>query len=369
MRIPVLLMARELHLGGSERQMTEIAKALDRSSFEPHVGAFRVEGMRHDELRVAAIPVVQFPVMSYKSPSFLIGMANIVRYVRRHNIRIVHTWDYPTGVSVMPTVRLFTPAVALASLRGQRELTPPGYRLVTRIAERFAKGIVVNCEFIRQQLLNEHIPSRKILLCYNGIDILRFRRAEVPKPAVLQSASLVIGTVCSLRPEKDVLTLIDAFARVRSLRPGMMLVIVGSGPELNSWQEHANRREVKHACHFEPATQDVSRWLSAIDIFVLSSRTEAFSNAIMEAMASRCCVVASRVGGNPELICHGQTGLLFQAGDPQNLAHQLAYLIENPERTRLLAEAGEKHIQGFSVSQAAHNMTEIYRKLLRVEQT
>ena len=364
MRIPILLMARELHLGGSERQMTEIAKALDRSSFEPHIGAFRTEGMRSDELRATGIPVVQFPVMSYKSPSFVKPMADIVRYVGRNTIRAVHTWDYPTGVSVIPTIRLFTSAVAVASLRGHRELTPSGYRLATRISDRFANGIVVNCEFLRQQLVDENVPQAKILLCYNGIDIPRFRRTDVHKPAALQAASMVIGTVCSLRREKDVPTLIDAFARVRDRLLGVMLVIVGSGPELDSWQQYADHRALRQVCHFEPATQDVSRWLSAMDIFVLPSRTEAFSNALMEAMASRCCVVASRVGGNPELIRHGETGLLFEPGDSESLAEQLAFLIQHPGQRRVLAESGERYIQSFSIDSAARNMEQIYCTLL-----
>lgn len=362
MRVPVLLMARELHhLGGSERQMTEIAKALDRQVFDTHIGCFCLEGVRGDELRAAGLPVIPFPVNTYKSPSFLSGLSKIVRYVVENNIRIVHTWDYPTAVSVIPTIRLLTRAVALTSRRGHSELIPWVYQRATHISDRSAHGIIVNCEFLRRHLVkDEHVPERKVRLCYNGIDLNRFRRKDATKPAPVQRSTLVIGTVCALRREKDLATLIDAFADVRHLQPGMMLVIVGSGSELGRWQEQAKQRGVRDACHFEPATPHISAWLNAIDIFVLPSRVEAFSNALMEAMASGCCAVASRVGGNPELVRHEETGLLFQAGDPRSLAQELAVLIESPERRQLLAETGERFIQGFSIARAAQLMGEIY---------
>lgn len=183
------------------------------------------------------------------------GLTDFVRYVRTNRIRIVHAWDYPTAVSVMPVTRLFTPAIALSSQRGHRELTPKWYRKLTRLSDRFADGIVVNCEFLRRHLLNdERVPERKVHLCYNGIDLAQFHRLTAPKPAALQSSSLVIGTVCSLRPEKDLRVLIDAFTCVRNSREGLSLVIVGSGPELAGLQDYAARAGVSGACHFEPAT-------------------------------------------------------------------------------------------------------------------
>src|SRR5207244_161276 len=101
------------------------------------------------------------------------------------------------------------------------------------------------------------------------------------------------------------------------------LLIVGSGPALPDLQASARRFALGGRCVFEPATRDVGAWLREIDIFVLPSLSEAFSNSLMEAMASGCCVVASRVGGNPELVVEGETGLLFRAADSADLARSL----------------------------------------------
>jgi glycosyltransferase involved in cell wall biosynthesis len=359
-KIPVLLMARALDIGGSERQMTEIAKALDRSLFEPHVGCFRPAGIRGDELRAAGVPVVQFPLRSYRSPRVITEARHLARYVRDHGIRIVHTWDTPLTVFAIPAARMMTKAIALSSQRSHRELHPGIYRRLTRLSDRFAHGVVVNCEFVRRHLVeDERVAPRKIHVCYNGIDLERFRRsADAPHP-------LTIGTVCALRPEKDLTTLIGAFARVRKLNPELRLVLVGGGSELAALQQYAREAGVADSCHFEPTTPRVPEWLSSIDIFVLPSRSEAFSNSLMEAMACGCCVVASDVGGNPELVKPGETGLLFKPRDPDDLASVLRTLIERPDLRRDLATRGERFLSNFSIASAARRMGEVYASLVR----
>src|ERR1700722_5022928 len=123
--IPVLLMVRELNLGGSERQMAEMAKALDRSQFDPRVGCFRLAGLRADDLRVAGVPIVQFPVPSLASVK---GALRIAAYVREQKIRLVHSFDTPTNLYGVPAARMAGSAVVLSSQRADRRLMPPLYR-------------------------------------------------------------------------------------------------------------------------------------------------------------------------------------------------------------------------------------------------
>lgn len=363
---PVLLMARELNLGGSERQMTEIAKSLDRSRFEPHIGCFRPEGLRAEELRAAGVPVAQFSVYSYMSPAAVRGAFQLRDYICRHRIKIVHAWDYPLCVFAMPITRLLTNAVAVSSQRAHRELTPRNYKRLVHVSDRMAHAIVVNCEFLRKHLEHdENIPSRRIYLCYNGIDLDKFQASRGLCQPALGGSPLVIGTVCGLRPEKDLPTLLKAFAQVRARQPGMKLAVVGSGPMLADLQSLASSLGIQADCVFESATQNVTDWLHSIDIFVLPSRSEAFSNSIMEAMACGCAVIASNVGGNPELVKDGDTGLLFEAGDAAGLASAIANLVDSEELRRKLSASGERMIrQEFSIGASARRMGEIYEGLI-----
>ncbi|HUO27782.1 MAG TPA: glycosyltransferase [Bryobacteraceae bacterium] len=361
--VPILMMARELNLGGTERQLTEMAKVLDRSRFAPHVGCFRPAGLRADELRAAGVPIVQFHVPSMASVK---GAFEIARYVRDQGIRLVHTFDTPANVYGVPAARMAGTAVVVSSQRVDRSLWPGAVRHALRITDRLVDGVVVNCEYLRRQLRDEEkVPDGLIHLCYNGIDTGVFHARRGERPAALRGASLVIGAVSALRPEKDLATLLEAFARVRNCVPGVQLAIVGSGPCLADLEERAGTLEIMPQCVFEPATPHVAEWLRAIDIFVLPSLSEALSNALMEAMSCGCCGVASRVGGNPELITHGETGMLFEARDVAGLAETLRSLLQDSAlRSALAARAEGKIQQQFTLAAAARRMGKIYAALL-----
>jgi len=369
MKHRILLMARELDVGGSERQMTEMALALDRARFEPEIATFHAEGMRGDELRAAGVPILRLPVRSFKSPRTLSYGWRLARYIRDQRIRLVHTFDLPLTATAIPLTRFFTSAIALASQRSHLGLASPRMRKALTFAERIADGVVVNCEFLRRHLAEDAgIPGERIHVCRNGIDLARFcRGARDPgwRPAALESASPVIGVVCALRPEKGLATLLEAFARVRRRGPNVRLAVVGSGPVLPELEARAGELGIREACHFEPSTERVPEWLRNIDIFVLPSLSEALSNSLMEAMACGCCAVASRVGGNPELIEDGTSGLLFKAGDTEGLARALGELIANPELRGRLADAGHDFLHAnFSTAAAARRMAEIYSQLI-----
>jgi glycosyltransferase involved in cell wall biosynthesis len=354
---PVLLLARELDLGGSERQMTEIAKTLDRSRFSPHVGCFRPQGMRSVELAAAGVPIVHFPVDAFLSRGALRAVFQLRNYIRQHHIRLVHTFDYPLTLFAVPVARWWTRSAVLSSQRSHRSLIPAKYRPFVRLTDRMAHAIVVNCEYVRGHMENdEKVPWRRIRLCYNGVDLEAFR------PVVVAHDDLTIGVVCALRPEKDLQTLIQAFARIR--RPGLKLLIVGSGSMQEQLRAQAAANGLTGDCSFVPATGKVAEWLRAIDIFVLPSRAEALSNALLEAMACGCCPLASRVGGNPELVRHGENGMLFEAGDVNQLSETLATLVELPGLREQFACKARSVAEQFSMAASARSMAAIYTELI-----
>jgi glycosyltransferase involved in cell wall biosynthesis len=364
---PVLLMTRQLDQGGSERQLATIARSLDRSRFAPHAGVFRPGGLRWQELEAAGVPLVHFPAPTLAS---IPGVFHIARYIRRHGIRLVHTFDTPTNLYGVPAARLAGSALVLSSQRAHRMLTPPNFRPWLRLTDQLADGVVVNCEFLRRHLIeDERVPRNRIHLCYNGIDLEEFHPVRGAKPEPLRDASLVIGVVCALRPEKDLETLLDAFAQIRAearlAQAGLRLAIIGSGPCLPALQARAAALGILPDCLFEPATPQVALWLHAIDIFVLPSLTEALSNSLMEAMACGCTAVASRTGGNPELVADGETGLLFPPGDSAALAAALRRLIPNPSWSGTLAANAARFIrERFRLETCARRMEEIYSALL-----
>ncbi len=363
---PVLLMIRALGLGGTERQLTETARFLDRDRFTPFVGCLIADGIRKAEIEHAGVPLFTLPVSSFVNPSVLRGAWQMASFIRRHGIRIVHTFDVPMNLFGVLPARLAGTPVVLSSQRAHRDLTPPAGRRLLRLVDRIADGVVVNCEAMSRHLqADEGVPADRVFVCRNGIDTNVYYPAPAERPAFLNTG-VVIGVVCALRPEKGLGTLLEGFARVRHTFPGIKLVIVGSGSEEERLKQQAAALGIAGSCHFEPGTREVARWLGSIDIFVLPSLSEALSNSLMEAMACGCCPVASRVGGNPELVIPGSTGLLFEAGNAEDLAAQLRLLIENEELRRRYGEASARRIASeFTHCAAAKRMGEIYDANLR----
>ena len=355
--VPILLMARELGLGGTERQLTEIARALDRRQFTPHVGCLHAEGLRGAELEAAGVPIVRFPVRSLYRPSTITAGREMGRYLKQHRIQLVHTFDVPMNLFGVPVARAYRTPVVLSSQRAFRDLTPGMHRRLLRVTDRLVDGVVVNCDALRRHLIaDEHVPAERIHVCYNGIDTGVFQPGS---PTA--GDPVTIGIVCALRPEKGLSTLVEAFAQV----PIAKLVIVGSGPMLPELQRLAASLGVLDRCHFEPTTNRVTDWLQKIDIFVLPSLSEALSNSLMEAMACGCAVTASSVGGNVELVQPDVTGLLFPPGDAAALAANLRTLVQNEALRKRLAENASRFIlEGFSLQQSAARMTEIYHRCL-----
>ena len=354
-------MARELGLGGTERQLAEIALGLDRDLFEPHVGCFTSGGFRAGELRQAGVPILELGVRSLLSRSAVEGARRMGAYLARHDIGLVHAFDVPLDLFAVPVARWYRTPVVLSSQRAHRDLTPGVTRHLLRVTDRMVDGIVVNSRAVAREL-TEHdgVPASMVRLVYNGLDTSVFRRDGERAALPWGQAAAVIGIVCALRPEKGLHTLMEAFRKVKATRPGVKLVIVGSGPMLAELQAAGDAD-----CHFQPAERNVAPWLRAMDIFVLPSLSEALSNSLMEAMGCGCCPVASRVGGNPELVTDGETGLLFPVGDADALAARLALLLDQPDYRRRLAEQAERRMQEhFTRRQAARSMGATYQEFL-----
>jgi L-malate glycosyltransferase len=364
---PILLMVRALTQGGSERQMASVAQSLDRARFNPRVGVFIDKGIRADELRSAGVPIVHFPVSSFASFDVLRQGWRLRRYIIEHNIELVHSFDVPTNLFSVPFGRLARRAIVLSSQRAHRELTPGLYGRLLRVTDRLAHGVVVNCDFMRRHLVDdEGVPPDRIHLCYNAIDIDAFHPARGGHTQVAGDASLVIGVVCALRAEKGLSTLLDAFYRVHAATPGLRLILVGDGPVRLALERQAQALGIASRVTFIPQTADVAPILRGIDIFVLPSLSEAFSNSLMEAMASGCCAVASSVGGNPELIEDGRTGFLFPKQDAGALAIILKRLIDNPEMRLAVAHAARQQIvRKFSLGTSISRMADIYESFLQ----
>jgi glycosyltransferase involved in cell wall biosynthesis len=360
---PILLMTRSLDLGGSERQVAEVAMSLDRQRFRPAVGCFDSRGVRADDLRRAGIPVIEFPVRSFRSARTAMVAWRFVSWLRRERIALVHPFDVPTVLFAVPLARVARVPVVLSSQRGHPLLFSTAERRALMVIDRIADGVVVNSSYVRRALETDfNLRPSRIHTCPNGLDTTIFHPPERPRHADA-GKGLVLGIVAALRPEKSIETLIEAFARLR--QASHTLVIVGDGPCREALEAVARRRGVLDRTTFTATSVDVASWYRRLDVFVLPSTSESFSNSLMEAMASGCAVLASNVGGNPELVKNGENGLLFEPGDVTSLTRELeAVLADDALRNRLAAAAVRTIEEGYTRLRSAQRIGDLYERLL-----
>jgi glycosyltransferase involved in cell wall biosynthesis len=285
------------------------------------------------------------------------------RYLKSHNIQLVHAFDTSTDVFAVAAGRIFMTPVITANL-WCRSMVPPLYRRALRVTDHLANAIIVNSDAVRHHLIeDDNTPPNSIYVCHNGVDPQVF--APRPLDSKIPRATLTIGTVCALRAEKRIDLLLDAFAVVRRVQPSMKLLIVGSGEMLAALQAGRKRLNLEEDCVFEPEKRDVADWMRAIDIFVTPSSSESFPNALLEAMGCGCCVIASRVGGIPEMVSHRDNGLLFESGELEGLVSALTTVIcDKSLRDRLGREASRTAREHFSIQMMARRMEEIYNTVL-----
>jgi glycosyltransferase involved in cell wall biosynthesis len=363
--IPVLLMARELGWGGGiERDVSKFARNLRQHGFAPHVACFAGGGARWQEIEDANIPLVTLPTDSLRSWATLRQAKMLRGYLGEHRIQLVHAFDAPTDMFAVPVARL-AGLPSIASNLWLRDMLPRSEQVLLAVVDRLATALFANCHAVARQLVSQwHVPAERIHVCHNGVETGEFHAHDRQHDA-LRDAGIVVGTLAVLRPEKNIQLLVEAFARVLPRIPGARLLIVGDGTMREDLEARAAALGIRHACVFEGATTTPARWLRAMDVFVLPSRFEAFSNALLEAMACGCCPIGANVGGTPELIEHGVRGLLFESEDLHGLTHALERVVmDSDQRARFSSAAASFVAQHLTIEHQTARLAEIYRTVL-----
>lgn len=216
-------------------------------------------------------------------------------------------------------------------------------------------------------------PS-KVTTIYNGIEPSGFKTADpfAPDWAAFRRAfrlspeAVVVGTVARLIPAKGVHVLIEAAEQLRQTLPDVRWVIVGDGPARAELESRVRERDLNEFVRFLGFRNDVPRMLSTWNLFVLPSLSEGQSVTALEAMASGLPVIASRVGGLPEVVVDGRTGLLFPAEEHKALADAVIHVLSNPSAARAMGVAGRQRVAThFSLANMMQRTQALYDELLQ----
>ena len=300
-----------------------------------------------------------------------VRMARLFRKLRPD---IVHTRNW-TCIDAIIGARLAGVPVVIHGEHGREAADPEGRnprrRQVRRLLSPFVTEFVTVSRDLGRWLVEQvRVPARKVRTIYNGVDTVRFApgdRAATRHALGIPADWTVAGTVGRLDPVKDQAGLIRAFAQTPNTEK-CALVIVGDGPSRPQLEAVVRELGLGDRVQLLGERNDVPEILRALDVFVLPSIGEGISNAILEAMATGLAVIATRVGGNVELVREGITGRLIEPRRPEALAEALAAYLAEPARTREHGAAGRERAVGeFGLERMLAAYEALYRPYATLE--
>jgi glycosyltransferase involved in cell wall biosynthesis len=231
--------------------------------------------------------------------------------------------------------------------------------------------VLVNSDVVKM-FTTKHfsVSPAKIKIVYNGIDIMRFKdfkeSTKLRNGLSISKKARIVGTVGKLSsPQKNIPLFLRSAKIVAGRLSDVRFVVVGGGRLLNLMKNLSSDLGISEKVHFTGEREDIPEILDALDVFVLSSYKEGLPNVIMEAMAAAKPVVATSVGGVPELVVDGVTGFLVPSNDEEKLSQAVIRLLTNPEMSKEMGEEGRRRVsEFFSADRMIKEIESLYSHLL-----
>lgn len=378
--IRVLHLITDSGTGGAEKILFELATRLDPARFSSRVIVLKNPGATAEKLRAAGIPVTSLglppsfgPAAAAKLPLIL---WRLVRELKKDPPRILHCWLFQANFLGRLAARAAGVKIVLSSLRVVEE-----ERLIQYPLDRLTRGLVtrylaVSTEVARHYAERLGLAADRITAIPNGIDISPFENTGgegLRRELGISPEAKVLGTLGRLNRQKGLDVLLRALPEVRAQVPGLQVLIAGEGPERGELERRAGA--MHGGIRFLGPWERTPEFMAALDLLALPSRWEGMPNVVLEAMAAARAVVASAVGGVPELVVSGvadqktagETGILVPPEDPHRLAKAVIALLSDEPRRRAMGSAGRARAAAeFSLSRMIERYAELYEDLLRM---
>ncbi len=339
--------------GGMEKGIASLVQATSRE-FEHIIICITSTG-RSEELLPVGTQVISLEKSDGNSIGFILKLAKVIKNLKPD---VIHTRNWG-GLDGVLAARLAGISAIVHGEHGWGVIDTNGLKLkrvfIRRCISVFIKEYTCVSKQMVQWLRNDIQIKKTISQIYNGVDFERYNPLEENST----KNGLVIGIVARLDPIKDHSTLFGAFETVRKKIPNSKLIVIGDGPEREKLEQIAGKGVV-----FLGNRRDVPELLRTLDVFVLSSLNEGISNTILEAMATAIPVIASNVGGNPELVKDGINGCLFEPGDSEALANILLdYCQDTDKRKTHGMEARRSVMEKFTMDKMIDQYATVWKRI------
>jgi glycosyltransferase involved in cell wall biosynthesis len=350
---------------GAEAVILNMSRTLNEGSHKSILGVFSNSANPNLQLHeVATRQGIESHLISCSGQIDRSVPASIRNLVASTNADIVHAHGYKADIySYFALRRSTTPLVSTCHTWYDNNLTVLLYGMADRMLLRRYAAVVAVSEDVRQRLLNAGVPSKKIHIVHNGIDLRPFDNAS---PALTKvSSQPVVGLVGRLATEKGVDIFLQAAARVLIELPATKFVIVGDGPDRSQLEILIDELGIRNNVSMLGRRDDMPAVYASLDLMVSSSRHEGLPIAILEGMASRLPVIATAVGSVTTVVLDGRTGKIVPPQNIDSLASKIVQLLNNaPERYRLGTAARNLIEEEFSAGRMTADYLHVYERAI-----
>jgi glycosyltransferase involved in cell wall biosynthesis len=347
--------------GGAERVLLKTVRRLDATRFDSFIVSLRPPGPFSQEVTQSGVETVYLNMGKRLGP-FTIW--RLLRLFRRRKVQIVHAYLYMASIASRFAGRGARVPVVITSTRAPLTYLPRPAWWLDRATARWCNRIIAVSQHTADVAVRvEGIPRAKISVIPNGVDLKRFAprdRSVARAQWQIDKEAFVVASVGRLSPEKGQKYLLQALAAIRHRIPRLICLFAGDGPLRGQLEAEARQLAVEQSCRFLGDVQQVENVFAAADVVALPSMFEGMPNAVLEAMAMGCPVVASAVGGSIELVYEGETGFLVPPADPGALGAALVAVASSVERRK------QMRARSRAIAEAYHGIDEMIRSVERV---
>jgi glycosyltransferase involved in cell wall biosynthesis len=357
-RLTVVHVVSSLDVGGLERVVLDLATHVDRRRTTPCVVCLERPGAWASRLTEIGIPVDCVSNPEGWIPTRIVGLARLLRGLEAD---VVHLHNVKSHLHGALAARLAGVPIVVSTKHGRNYPTSLIARLTNRLACAICSdliGVSADCAAIWHKV--EAARAEKVSVIVNGIDTAAFPYSSRPPGGPVRAVS-----VARLSAVKDPLTLLRATRRVIDDEPDFRLDLVGDGPLRSEVEAEIARLRLERVVRMHGTLGDVRGVLAGASFFVLASTSEGVSMTLLEAMATGLPVVATGVGGTPEVVVDGTTGLLVHPRDPGALADTMLWLLRRPETRQRMGLAARRRVEErFAMRHTIEAYDGLYRRAI-----
>ena len=371
-KVKILHLISSAGFFGAENVIIELAKELLSSNYDSIIGVFNNIHSVHTEIADAAKNYnLNVRLFTCNGPFDLKALSTIRHFIKENDIKIIHSHGYKSNFYAL-LATLYNKnlsSITTCHLWTGESLRDRIYEFLDKIMlNRFDRIVTVSDELMAQ-VATLRVSKGKVTTIYNGIDLNRFNGSvnidEIRKKFNIPLHFKVIGTIGRLNEQKAQIFIIESASQILKVFPDTIFMIVGDGPLKQSLQEKVVAAKLENNFLFTGIYKNIPEILAAMDIFILPSLAEGLPMALLEAMAAKKPIIASKVGSIPQLIIPDETGLLIEPRDVPSLENSIIGLLNDKDKAGKLAENGYMTIVNkFSSKVMTRKYIDVYDTLL-----